>query len=132
MDWVEDEDEELEKALVMVWTTLPPPLAFPDIEPVADITGFQAMSAAQETTRVKNIRLRIEFEEAQMSNTLLRTGLRQIQRDLREMTLWAYNFYVRILRIGAVGVRSSEAIDVLVVYGESQPPGPQGPLSGSH
>nr|GFB77201.1 hypothetical protein [Tanacetum cinerariifolium] len=69
-----------------------------------------AMSTAQETTRVDNIRLRRELEEAQMSNALLRMGL----------------------RIGAFGVRPSEAIDVLAVYGESQPLGPQGPPSGSH
>nr|GEV95750.1 reverse transcriptase domain-containing protein [Tanacetum cinerariifolium] len=87
-------------------TTLPPPPTSPDTEPVADIAGFQAMSAAQETTCVKNIRLRRELEEAQMSNALLRMGL----------------------RIGGVGVRSSEAIDMLAVYGESRPPGPQGHL----
>nr|GEU89897.1 putative reverse transcriptase domain-containing protein [Tanacetum cinerariifolium] len=34
----------------------------------------------------KNIRLGRELEEAQMSNALLRIGLRRIQRDLREMT----------------------------------------------
>nr|GFC22847.1 hypothetical protein [Tanacetum cinerariifolium] len=56
----------------------------------------------------------------------------RIQRSLCEMTEWAYDFYVRMLRIGAVGVRSSEAIDVLAVYGESQPPEPHGPPSGSH
>nr|GFD24109.1 hypothetical protein [Tanacetum cinerariifolium] len=52
--------------------------------------------------RVENIRLRRELEEAQMSNTLLRMGLRRTHRDLSEMTEWAYNFYVEMLRIGAV------------------------------
>nr|GEW46502.1 putative reverse transcriptase domain-containing protein [Tanacetum cinerariifolium] len=45
---------------------------------------------------------------------------------------WAYDFYVGMLRIRAVGVRPSDAIDVLAVYGESQPLGPQGPPSGSY
>ncbi|GKG19441.1 hypothetical protein Tco_0376540, partial [Tanacetum coccineum] len=85
---------------------------------------FQALSAAQETVCVENIRLRREFKEAQMSNTLLCMGLRQTQRDLREMSDWAYGFYEGMLRIGAVRDRPSETIDVLAVYGESQPPGP--------
>nr|GFA76346.1 hypothetical protein [Tanacetum cinerariifolium] len=156
MDWEEDEDEDPVEAPVMGfdmgmdWENVDdeePKLIFPyqfegppyplpfaslDTEPVADIAGFPTMSAAQETTRVENIRARREFEEARMSNALLRMGLRRIQRDLREITEWAYDFYVGMLRIGAVGVRSSEAIDVLAVYGESQPPEPQGPPSGSH
>nr|GEV93777.1 putative reverse transcriptase domain-containing protein [Tanacetum cinerariifolium] len=131
MDWKEDEDKEPEEAL-FEGPPYPPPPASPDTKPVADITRFQAMSVAQETTRVENIRLRRKLEEAQMSNALLRMGLRRTQRDLREMTGWDYDFYVGMLRIGAVGFRPSEAIDVLVVYGESQPPEPQGPPSGSH
>nr|GEW98328.1 hypothetical protein [Tanacetum cinerariifolium] len=106
IDWEEDKDEEPEES--------------PD------------MSATQVTTCVENIRLRRELEEAQMSNALLRMGLRRTQRDLHEMTEWAYDFYIRMLRIRAVGVRLSEAIDVLAVDGEFQPPGPQGPPSGSH
>nr|GEU32198.1 hypothetical protein [Tanacetum cinerariifolium] len=101
MEWEEDEDEEPKEAL--------------------------ALSAAQETVRIENIRLRRELQEAQMSNTLLRIGLRRTQRDLREMTYWAYGFYEEMLRIGAVGDRLSEAIDVLAVYGESQPLGSQRP-----
>ncbi|GJW82465.1 hypothetical protein Tco_0146440 [Tanacetum coccineum] len=98
IDWEEDEDEEPEEA--------------------------PALSAAQETARVENIRLRRELEEAHMSNTLLRIGLKRTQRDLHEMSDWAYGFYEGMLRIGAVGDRMSEAIDVLAVYGKSQPPRP--------
>nr|GEX69018.1 hypothetical protein [Tanacetum cinerariifolium] len=67
MDWEEDEDDEPEEAPVM-GTTLPPPPASLDTEPVANIAGFRALSAAQETSRVENIRLRRELEEAQISN----------------------------------------------------------------
>ncbi|GJY62705.1 putative reverse transcriptase domain-containing protein [Tanacetum coccineum] len=59
---------------------------------MVDIVGFQALSVAQETTRVENIRLRRELEEAQMSNTLLRMGLWRTQRDLREMSDWLMAF----------------------------------------
>nr|GEX70717.1 putative reverse transcriptase domain-containing protein [Tanacetum cinerariifolium] len=155
MDWEEDEDKEPEEALVMGfdmgmdWENVddeepelifpyqiegppyPPPPASPDTKPVEDNAGFQALSAAQETARVENIKLRIKLEEAQMSNALLCMDLRRTQRNLREMTEWAYDFYVGMLRIVAVGVRPSNAIDVLAVYGESQPPGPQGTPSGS-
>nr|GEW30645.1 putative reverse transcriptase domain-containing protein [Tanacetum cinerariifolium] len=151
MDWEEDKDKKPEEAPVMGfdmgmgWENVndeepelifpyqfegppyPPPPKSPDTEPVEDIVGFRAMSATQETTCVENIRLRRELEEAQMSNALLRMGLRRTQRDLHEMTGWAYDFYIRMLRIRAVGVRPSEAIDVLAVYGESQPPGPTMP-----
>nr|GEW47059.1 putative reverse transcriptase domain-containing protein [Tanacetum cinerariifolium] len=89
----------------------------------------QALSVAQEIARVENIRLRRELEEAQMSNTLLCMGLRRTQRDLRKITNWAYGFYEGMLRIGAIGDRPSEAIDVLSVYGESQPPGLRGATS---
>nr|GEX60022.1 reverse transcriptase domain-containing protein [Tanacetum cinerariifolium] len=60
-------------------------------------------------------KLRRELEDAQISNALLRMGLRRTQRDLRGMTEWAYEFYVGMLRIGAVGVRPSEATDVLAI-----------------
>nr|GEZ19673.1 hypothetical protein [Tanacetum cinerariifolium] len=33
-------------------------------------------------------------------------GLKRTQRDLRKMTEWAYDFYVGMLRIGVVGVRT--------------------------
>ncbi|GKF71266.1 hypothetical protein Tco_0207380, partial [Tanacetum coccineum] len=124
MDWEEEEDEEPEEAPVMGrGITLPLPPVSPDTELVVDIARFQAPSAAQETARVENTRLRRELEEAQMSNTLLRMGLRRTQKVLRKMSYWAYGFYEGMLRIGAVGDRPSKAIDVLAVYGESQPPG---------
>nr|GEW43447.1 hypothetical protein [Tanacetum cinerariifolium] len=116
IDWEDDEDEEPEEALVMDFDM--------------GIYWENAMSTAQEIARVENIKLRRELEEAQMSNSLLCMGIRRTRRDLYEMTEWAYDFYVGMLRIGAVGVRSSEAIDVLPVYGESQPLGPQGPSKG--
>ncbi|GJX69361.1 putative reverse transcriptase domain-containing protein [Tanacetum coccineum] len=57
-----------------------------------------------------------------MSNTLFHMGLRWIQRDLYEMSDWAYGFYEGMLRIGDVGDRPSEAIDVLAVYREIMTP----------
>ncbi|GJZ55670.1 hypothetical protein Tco_0610863 [Tanacetum coccineum] len=156
MDWEEDEDEEPKEAPVMGfnmgmdWEDIddeepelifpyhakgspyPPPPVSLNTKPVVDIAGFQALSVAQATVCVENIRLRIELEEAQISNTLLCMGLRQTQRDLHEISYWAYGFYEGMLRIGAVRDRPSETIDVLAVYGESQPPRPQGPPSGLH
>nr|GEV02691.1 putative reverse transcriptase domain-containing protein [Tanacetum cinerariifolium] len=92
MDWEEDKDVEPEEAPGM-GTILPPPPASPDTEPVADIVGFQTMSAAQETARVENIRLRRELDEAQMSNSLLCMGLRRTQRDLYKMTEGVTKWY---------------------------------------
>nr|GEY96741.1 putative reverse transcriptase domain-containing protein [Tanacetum cinerariifolium] len=74
MDW-EDVDDEEPKLIFPYQAEGPPyplPHASPNIELVADIMRFQALSAAQEITRVENIRLRRELEEARMSNTLLR------------------------------------------------------------
>nr|GEV95749.1 hypothetical protein [Tanacetum cinerariifolium] len=95
MNWEEDEDEAPEEAIVigfdigMDWENVdddepelifpyqfegppyPLPPASPDTEPLEDIARFRAMSVAQETARVENIRLRRELEEAQMSNALL-------------------------------------------------------------
>nr|GEY67053.1 putative reverse transcriptase domain-containing protein [Tanacetum cinerariifolium] len=68
-----------------------------------------------------------------MSNTLLRMGLRRTQRDLCEMTDWAYGFYEGVLKIEAVRDRPSEVIDVLALYGRVrslEPPGQQGPPRG--
>nr|GEW65433.1 hypothetical protein [Tanacetum cinerariifolium] len=79
------------------------------------------------TRSLRKLQLRRELEEAKMSNTLLRMGLRRTQRDLHEMTDWAYGFYEGIIRIGDVGHMPNEAIDVLAVYEKSQPPGPHGP-----
>nr|GEV51088.1 reverse transcriptase domain-containing protein [Tanacetum cinerariifolium] len=73
-------------------------------------THRNAMSAAQETARVENIRLRRNLEEAWMSNTLLRMGLRRTQKDLHEMTDWAYGFYEGMLRIGVVRDSPTTAI----------------------
>ncbi|GKB08274.1 putative reverse transcriptase domain-containing protein [Tanacetum coccineum] len=84
--------------------------------------------ALREATPIENIRPRRELEDSKISNTLLRIGLRRTQRDLYEMANWAYGFYEGMLRIGAVGDRPSEAIDVLTMYKESQPPGPTMPL----
>nr|GEU88901.1 putative polyprotein [Tanacetum cinerariifolium] len=118
MDWenVENKEPKLISPYQFERPPCPLPSASPDTEPVADIAGFQALSAAQETACVENIIFRRELEEDQMSNALLRMGLRWIQRDLCEMIEWAYDFYVGMLRIGAVGVRLSEAIDVLANY----------------
>nr|GEU68831.1 reverse transcriptase domain-containing protein [Tanacetum cinerariifolium] len=118
MDWENVDNKE--PKLISPYQFERPPYPLPstslDTEPVADIVGFQALSAAQETARVENIIFRRELEEDQMSNALLRMGLRWTQRDLCKMTEWAYDFYVGMLRIGAVGVKPSEAIDVLANY----------------
>ncbi|GKA44925.1 hypothetical protein Tco_0737721 [Tanacetum coccineum] len=108
MDWEEDEDVEPEEASVMGFdmgmdwedvddeepelffpyqaegSPCPPPLVSPDTEPVVDIVGFQALSVAQETTRVKNIRLRRELEEAQINNTLIKNGEKRIVEAIEE------------------------------------------------
>nr|GEV26667.1 putative reverse transcriptase domain-containing protein [Tanacetum cinerariifolium] len=82
MDKEEDEDKDPEEALMIGrGTTLTPPPTSLDTELVADIAGFQALSAG----------------------------------DLHEMSDWAYVFYDGMLRIGAVGDRPSEAIDVLAI-----------------
>nr|GEY49208.1 hypothetical protein [Tanacetum cinerariifolium] len=75
----------------------------------------------------ENIRLGRGLEDAEINNTLLCMGLIRMQRNLCEMMDWAHGFYKGILRIGGVGDRLSEAIDVLAVYEESQPPRLQGP-----
>ncbi|GJR41252.1 hypothetical protein Tco_1216936 [Tanacetum coccineum] len=117
MDWEEDEDEEPEEAPVMGfdmgmdWENVddeepelifpyqfegppypsPPPPASPDTEPVADIAGFQALSVAQETSRVENIILRRELEEAQMSNV----GNKWILQV--STTAWTYNCQLKFI-----------------------------------
>ncbi|GJV56193.1 putative reverse transcriptase domain-containing protein [Tanacetum coccineum] len=83
MDWEDVDDEE--PGLIFPYQAEGSPPVSLGTKPVVDIAGFQALSAAQETARVENIRLRRELEEDQMSNTLLRMGLRQTQRDLREI-----------------------------------------------
>ncbi|GKF65787.1 hypothetical protein Tco_0192304 [Tanacetum coccineum] len=106
MDWEEDEDVEPEEASVMGFdmgmdwedvddeepelifpyqdegSPCPPPLVSLDTEPVVDIAGFQALSAAQETARVENIRLRRELEEAQINDTLMSMGRDRAKREL--------------------------------------------------
>ncbi|GKD40071.1 hypothetical protein Tco_1260278 [Tanacetum coccineum] len=50
-----------------------------------------------------------------------------VQRVAREGTrveACTYDFYKEMVQAGVVGVRPGEAIDVLAVYGESQPPKP--------
>ncbi|GJX48207.1 hypothetical protein Tco_0273397 [Tanacetum coccineum] len=123
MDWEDVEDEEPKDTPVMR-ITLPPPPASPDAESVVDIMGFCAVRAAQETTRVENIKLRRELEEAQINNTLMSMGRDQAERELFRLGAWPYGYHEEAVVARAIGVRPSEAIEVLAMYGESQPPMP--------
>ncbi|GJU05571.1 putative reverse transcriptase domain-containing protein [Tanacetum coccineum] len=70
--------------------------------------------------RVERKKLKRDLEEAKLSNTILRMDKEQVERDLYQMRAWAYGFYQEMIRIRAIPEeRSSEAIDVLVVYGET-------------
>ncbi|GJS39938.1 hypothetical protein Tco_0564981 [Tanacetum coccineum] len=70
--------------------------------------------------RVERKKLKRDQEEAKLSNTILRMDKEQVERDLYQMRAWAYGFYQKMIRIGAIPEeRSSEAIDVLAVYGET-------------
>ncbi|GKA26470.1 hypothetical protein Tco_0712579 [Tanacetum coccineum] len=75
--------------------------------------------------RVDNKRLKWELEEIRLSKD-------RVERDLYKLRLWAYGFYEGMLRVGAIGERPSEAIDVLAVFGESQPLESQGPPEDSY
>ncbi|GKD67545.1 hypothetical protein Tco_1321635, partial [Tanacetum coccineum] len=84
-----DEDKEEDEAKLIFpyeaeGSPYPPPPTSPGVEPEMNIVGH-VPRAIREATRVKNIRLRRELEDAEISNTLLYMGLRQTQRGLREM-----------------------------------------------
>nr|GEV35718.1 hypothetical protein [Tanacetum cinerariifolium] len=120
----EEPEEDLQEG-----SPYPPPPASPDVEPEMNIAGH-VPRAIREATHVENIRLRRELEDVEIRYTFMRMGKERDERDLRKMTDWAHGFYEGMLRIGAIGDKPSEAIDVLVVYEESQPPGSHGPPSG--
>ncbi|GKE72252.1 hypothetical protein Tco_1534293 [Tanacetum coccineum] len=118
----EEEPEEAQQMNFDFGITLPPPLASLNIELVVDIARFRALRAAQETARIENIRLRRELEEAQISNTLMHMGRDGAEREIFRLGAWPYGYHEEAVVARVVGVRPSEAIDVLAVYGESQPP----------
>ncbi|GJZ66334.1 hypothetical protein Tco_0623030 [Tanacetum coccineum] len=71
------------------------------------------------------------LEDVEIRYTLLRMDKERAEREPRCLRALRYGLYEEAVRARAVDVRPSEAIDVLAVYGESQPPRPQGPPSGS-
>ncbi|GJV56578.1 hypothetical protein Tco_1457583 [Tanacetum coccineum] len=50
------------------------------------------------------------------------------ERELFRLGVWPYGYHEEAVIARAIGVRPSEAIDMLAVYGESQPPMPIMPL----
>ncbi|GJS89524.1 putative reverse transcriptase domain-containing protein [Tanacetum coccineum] len=119
---VNDEKPELIFLYEVKGSPYPPPLASLKIKLVVDIVGFRALRAAQETACVENIRLRRELEEAQISNTLMSMGRDGAEKEIFRLGAWLYGYHEEAVVARVVGVRPSEAIDVLAVYGESQPP----------
>ncbi|GJW45623.1 hypothetical protein Tco_0077269 [Tanacetum coccineum] len=67
----------------------------------------------------ENRRLRRRVDSLEVSNTLAGMSQDRIEREFSSLCVWV----IEMLRGGAVEARPSENIDVLVVYGESQPPG---------
>ncbi|GKC08753.1 hypothetical protein Tco_1000363 [Tanacetum coccineum] len=105
----EDPDEEPKKASEMeeVGSPKPPPPESSDSETEMTAEGDHVQRVTREGTRVEYIKLKRERE-------------REIEREL----VCTYDFYKEMVQAGVVGVRPGEAIDVLAVYGESQPPKP--------
>ncbi|GKA87139.1 hypothetical protein Tco_0808850 [Tanacetum coccineum] len=109
--WDEDEEEgesELIYPYEVEGSPYPPPPVSPDSEHEMDI-----------------------LEDVEIRYTLLRMDKERAEREPRHLRALRYGLYEEAVRARAVDVRPGEAIDVLAVYGESQPPGPQGPPSGS-
>ncbi|GJV20210.1 putative reverse transcriptase domain-containing protein [Tanacetum coccineum] len=101
----------------------------PNVEPEMNIVGH-VPRAIREATRMENIRLRRELEDAEIRITLMRMGKEQAERELHYLEALPYGIYEEAVQARAIDVRPSEAINVLAVYGESQSPGPHGPPSG--
>ncbi|GKA31791.1 hypothetical protein Tco_0718158 [Tanacetum coccineum] len=75
--------------------------------------------------------LRRELEDVEIRYTLMRMDKEQAERELRHLGALPYWLYEEAVRARVVDVRPIETIDVLAVYAEYQPPGSQGPPSGS-
>nr|GEX61501.1 hypothetical protein [Tanacetum cinerariifolium] len=88
---------------------------------------FPIEGAAREEARVEKIRLKRELEASEISNTLIRMRRKRDESELYRLRPWSYDFYDEMVQAGFVGERPSEAINVLAVFKESQPPKPQGP-----
>nr|GFD00653.1 hypothetical protein [Tanacetum cinerariifolium] len=68
----------------------------------------------------ENCMLRRRVNSLEVSSTLVAMSRDRIERKFSSMRVWV----TEMLGGGAVEARSSVSIDVLAVYGESQPPGP--------
>ncbi|GKE25484.1 hypothetical protein Tco_1440868 [Tanacetum coccineum] len=132
----QEEDEEMnEHVLIFPYEGAgspkpPPPESF-DYETEMTTKGDHVQRVVREEARVENIRLKRELEAAEISNTLIRMRRERAERELYHLRAWTYDFYEEMVQAVFVGERPSEAIDVLAVFGESQPPKPQGPPYGS-
>ncbi|GKD08390.1 hypothetical protein Tco_1188075, partial [Tanacetum coccineum] len=73
-----------------------------------------------------NHKFRRRVDLLKVSSTLAAMSRDRIERKFFSLRVWV----TKMLGGGAVEARPSESIDVLVVYGESRPPGSQGPPNG--
>ncbi|GKD87357.1 putative reverse transcriptase domain-containing protein [Tanacetum coccineum] len=80
----------------------------------------------QDRVREENEKLKKRLKSTKISDTLLWMDQDRVERDLYHLRVWAYRFYEEMNRAGFVGESPSEAIDVLAIFGETQPPEPRG------
>ncbi|GJV23448.1 hypothetical protein Tco_1376143 [Tanacetum coccineum] len=78
----------------------------------------------QDGVRKENKRLRKKLESAEVSVTLARIDRDRVERDLYHLRVCAYGFYRDMIRSGVVEERPNKAINVLAIFGETQPPEP--------
>nr|GEZ87201.1 hypothetical protein [Tanacetum cinerariifolium] len=117
-------------------SSLPPHLLGRRIERLMDAfdidLGFVERDATRTSDHVlaledENCRLRRRVDSLKVSKTLAAMSQNKIERKF-------FSLRVRVIEMlggGDVEGHPSDRIDVLAVYGESRPPGSQGPLDGS-
>ncbi|GKC19276.1 hypothetical protein Tco_1021426 [Tanacetum coccineum] len=76
-------------------------------------------------------RLRAQIESAEVSVTLAAMNRDRIERELYWIRGWLSRLQLEITKRDAIEVRATESIDVLAVYGDSQPSGSKGPLDAA-
>nr|GEV17132.1 hypothetical protein [Tanacetum cinerariifolium] len=96
------------------------------IEYVVVTLEDRVLKLKQDGVREENERLKKKLKSAKVSVTSPRIEKDQIERDLYHLRVWAYGFLGDMIPSRTVEERLSETIDVLAIFGETQPSEPRG------